>query len=132
MRKRINPEIYVYTLSYAYTFWGGAEAHLLDANIVGALSDDGRTHREPSEGKATVAQAKPPWEGASPTQKNNKIDGTWSYVFSLGTFYRDAPELGGLAIPIAHSTWDLQGLSIEFDWPTNARGKPPERWRAGP
>ena len=95
MRKRINPEIYVYTLSYAYTFWGGAEAHLLDANIVGALSDDGRTHREPSEGKATVAQAKPPWEGASPTQKNNKIDGTWSYVFSLGTFYRDAPELGG-------------------------------------
>ena len=67
----------------------------MDANIVGALSDDGRTHREPSEGKATVAQAKPPWEGASPTQKNNKIDGTWSYVFSLGTFYRDAPELGG-------------------------------------
>ena len=95
MRKRINPEIYLHTLGYAYTFWGGAEAHLLDANIVGALSDDGRTHREPSEGKATVAQAKPPWEGASPTQKNNKIDGTWSYVFSLGTFYRDAPELGG-------------------------------------
>ena len=86
MRKRINPEIYVHTLSYAYTFWGGAEAHLLDANIVGALSDDGRTHREPSEGKATVAQPKPPWEAASPTQKTTKSTEHGLMYFLLAHF----------------------------------------------
>ena len=58
----------------------------MDANIVGALSDDGRTHREPSEGKATVAQAKPPWEGASPTQKTTKSTEHGLMYFLLAHF----------------------------------------------
>ena len=58
----------------------------MDANLVGALSDDGRTHREPSGGKATVAQAKPPWNGASPTQRKTKTTGHGLRYFLLAYF----------------------------------------------